>query len=265
MCYTSAMEKKIELLSWNINGIRAVERKGFFEWFKKRKPDILALQEIKAEEHKIPEKFKTIDGYFGFFNPAVRPGYSGTAILTKIKPKSVRYGFGIKKFDDEGRTIIAEFDNFDFYCVYFPNGKMSPERLKFKMDFYEAFLKYINKEVGKGKNVVVCGDVNTAHMEIDLARPQANKKISGFLPKERAWMDKLFAAGYVDTFRNLHPDLKDKYSWWSQMARARDRNVGWRIDYFIVNKRIEEKINKAFILDKVMGSDHAPVGIEIDF
>ena len=254
----------MEILSWNVNGIRAAERKGFTKWLLERKPDILGIQEMKAKKDQLSLFLSQIDGYQAFFNPAQRPGYSGVALYTRIKPKKILEGIGIKSFDDEGRVIIAEFDKFDLYNVYFPNGKSGPVRLKFKMDFYDAFLKHVKAEKKKGKKIIVCGDVNTAHMEIDLARPKANEKISGFLPEERAWVDDFLAEGFIDTFREKHPDKKDEYSWWSQRSGARARNVGWRIDYFLADESLKSKIKDAFILQEVQGSDHAPVGIKIE-
>ncbi|MDP3880809.1 MAG: exodeoxyribonuclease III [bacterium] len=258
------MAKTIEILSWNVNGLRAVERKGFIKWLLKRNPDILGIQELKAQKDQLSVFLKQVDGYEAFFNPAQRPGYSGVALYTRLKPKKILEGIGIERFDKEGRVIIAEFDGFDLYNVYFPNGKMSLERLKFKMDFYDAFLKHVKSEQGKGKKVIFCGDVNTAHEEIDLARPKANEKISGFLREERDWIDKVVKEGFVDTFRKFHPDKKDQYSWWSQRSGARARNVGWRIDYFFVEKALEKRVKDAFILQGVEGSDHAPVGIKLE-
>lgn len=254
----------MEILSWNVNGIRAVERKGFTKWLLERKPDILGIQEMKAKKDQLSIFLSQIDGYQAFFNPAERPGYSGVALYTRIKPKKILEGIGIKKFDDEGRIIIAEFDEFDLYNVYFPNGKSGPVRLKFKMEFYDAFLKHVKAEKKKGKKIIVCGDVNTAHKEIDLARPKANEKISGFLPEERAWIDDFMAEGFVDTFREKYPDKKDEYSWWSQRSGARARNVGWRIDYFLADEGLKSKVKDAFILQDVQGSDHAPVGIKLE-
>jgi exodeoxyribonuclease-3 len=258
------MAKTIEILSWNVNGIRAAERKGFTKWLLERKPDILGIQEMKAKKDQLSIFLSQIDGYQAFFNPAERAGYSGVGIYTRIPPKSIKEGFGVKKFDDEGRVIIAEFDDFDLYNVYFPNGKARQERLNYKMEFYDAFLSHVKKEQKKGKKIIFCGDVNTAHEEIDLARPKANEKISGFLREERDWLDKVVEEGFVDTFRKFHPDKKDEYSWWSQRSGARARNVGWRIDYFFVEKVLEKRVKDAFILQGVQGSDHAPVGITLE-
>ncbi|MDP2629738.1 MAG: exodeoxyribonuclease III [Candidatus Harrisonbacteria bacterium] len=255
--------KTIDLVSWNINGLRAAHRKGLLEWINKTQPDILALQEIKCMPEQCPVEMQEIKGYKSYFNSAQRPGYSGTALYTKLKPESVEVTLGQDHFDVEGRMQRADFKNFVFYNVYFPNGKASPLRLEYKMDFYKHFLKKLQKDLRAGKKLIVCGDVNTAHTPIDLARPKENEKISGFLPEERAWIDELIKAGFLDTFRTLHPEKTGAYSWWSQRSGARQRNVGWRIDYFFVSENLKDKVQAAYILPEVMGSDHAPVGIRL--
>jgi len=252
----------IKIISWNVNGLRAAYRKGFLDWFLTEKPDILCLQEIKANHGQIPRKLRHVEGYSAFFTPAQRKGYSGVAMYTKIKPTSLREGFGIKRFDIEGRIQIAEFEKFLLYNIYFPNGKMSEERLKYKLDFYDAFLKDVNRERDSGHNIIVCGDFNTAHKEIDLARPKENSNVSGFLPVERAWIDTFIENGYIDTFRAFNKE-PGQYTWWSYRTRARERNVGWRLDYFFVNKEFMENVKKSWILSDVMGSDHCPIGLEI--
>jgi len=254
--------KDITLLSWNVNGIRAVHKKGFVDWFKSVKPDILCIQETKAWEEQLPDDLINIDGYHSYFCQGERKGYSGTAIYTKVKPKKITRKIGIKKFDNEGRILAAEYNSFILFNIYFPNGKAKAERLKYKMEFYDAFLKHINKLKKKGKKIVVCGDVNTAHKEIDLSRPKENSKTSGFLPEEREWIDKLLAHGYLDTFR-LFNDQPEQYTWWDMITRARERNVGWRIDYFFISDNLKKQIKDAFILPEVMGSDHCPVGIKL--
>jgi exodeoxyribonuclease III len=253
---------KIRILSWNVNGIRAVHKKGFLEWFKSDNPDILCIQETKATRKQVPPDLRNVEGYHVYFNQAERKGYSGTALYTRIKPEKVDYGLKIDKFDLEGRTIIADYGDFILFNVYFPNGKMSPERLQYKMDFYDAFLEYADKLKEDGRNIVVCGDVNTAHQAIDLARPKENEKISGFLPEERAWIDKFLSHGYVDTFREFNKE-ENQYTWWSYRTRARERNVGWRLDYFFVNQEFTKQVESSYILSEVMGSDHCPVGIDI--
>lgn len=253
----------MRLLSWNVNGIRAADKKGLFEWFKKASPDILCLQEIKAMREQVPPHLNNMPGYNIFWNSAERKGYSGVVTFTKEKPIDIKNGFGIEKFDVEGRALITEFPSFVLFNIYFPNGKKNQERLDYKLDFYDTFLAYADNLKAEGKNIVVCGDFNTAHKEIDLTHPKENEKVSGFLPIERAWIDTFIDHGYVDTFRNFNKE-PNQYSWWDIKTRARERNVGWRIDYFFVNKEFLPNVKKAFILQDVMGSDHCPVGIEIE-
>ncbi|MCF8241959.1 MAG: exodeoxyribonuclease III [Melioribacteraceae bacterium] len=254
--------KKYRLLSWNVNGIRAVSKKGFLEWFEKEQPDILCLQETKAWKEQLNDELINVPGYKSYFAEAEKKGYSGVVIYTKEEPIKIQYGLGIPQFDSEGRTIIAEYKNFVLYNIYYPNGKRSKERLQYKMDFYEAFRKHAADLKSKGKKIIICGDVNTAHKEIDLARPKANEKTSGFLPEEREWMDKFFNEGFIDTLR-MFTDAGELYTWWDMLTRARDRNVGWRIDYFFISDNLRKNITNAFIMQDVMGSDHCPVGIEL--
>lgn len=252
----------LRMVSWNVNGLRAVHRKGFLKWFLEDDPDILCLQETKVSYDQLPKTLKRVDGYHPYFCEAEKKGYSGVAIYSKIKPLKVEYGFGIKKFDDEGRILIAHFEKFTLLNIYFPNGKMSEERLNYKLEFYDALLEHTNNLKSEGKNVVICGDLNTAHKEIDIARPKANEKISGFLPVERAWIDKFLKNGYVDTFRMFNKQ-PEQYTWWSYRSRARERNVGWRLDYFFINEEFRESVKSAGILSDVMGSDHCPVDLEL--
>ncbi|KPJ74442.1 exodeoxyribonuclease III [candidate division TA06 bacterium DG_78] len=253
---------KIRILSWNVNGIRAVYKKGFLDWLLSEKPDILCLQETKASEKQIPEAIKTIEGHHSYFSPASKKGYSGVALFTKQRPKNLLMKFGIKKFDTEGRVIIADYGRFLLFNIYFPNGKASEERLHYKIEFYEAFLHYVDRLRREGKKLIICGDVNTAHREIDLARPKENSKISGFLPEERAWIDTFISHGFIDTFRVFHK-ASGHYTWWDVKSRARERNVGWRIDYFFISDNLKKHLRSSFIMTEVMGSDHCPVGIEI--
>ena len=253
----------IKAISWNINGLRAVQRKGFLEWFEAESPDILCLQETKLTEEQIPPELRKVAGYENHFSSADRKGYSGVALYTKQAPESVSRGFGIERFDNEGRIMIADYGAFVLFGIYFPNGRRSEERLRYKMDFYDAFLDFAEATRSQGKHIIVCGDLNTAHKEIDLARPKANEKTSGFLAEERAWMDRLIDLGYVDTLRQFNQQ-PEQYSYWDQMSKARERNVGWRIDYFFVDQGFASKLSNAFILPEVLGSDHCPVGIEID-
>lgn len=250
----------MRILSWNVNGLRAILKKGFLEWLSKEQPDILCIQETKAHEAQLPEEIRAIPHYHTYFTSAERKGYSGVGLFTKEKPIAVRGGFGTKKFDAEGRTQIVEYPDFILCNVYFPNGKRSKERLRYKMDFYDGFLAFADGLAKKGRRIVVCGDVNTAHKEIDLARPKENAKISGFLPEERAWIDEFIAHGFTDTFRIFTPE-GGHYSWWDYKSRARERNVGWRIDYFFISNNLKKQLTSAFILPGVMGSDHCPVGI----
>ena len=256
--------KKISALLWNVNGIRAVYKKGFLDWFLEEKPDILCLQETKATEKQLPSVLRNIEGYNAYFSSAERKGYSGVALYTKLEPISVEYGFGIEKFDHEGRTLIIEFENFTIFNIYFPNGKASKERLQYKMEFYDAFLEYVEELRRKGKRIIVCGDVNTAHKEIDLARPKPNEKISGFLPEERAWIDKFLSHGYADTFRMFNKE-PNHYTWWDYKTKSRERNVGWRIDYFFISENLKTNLKAAYILSDVIGSDHCPIGIDLVF
>jgi len=252
----------MKLLCWNVNGLRAIDKKGFFPWFQNEAPDILCLQEIKATPEQLPPHLRNLPGYHTFWNPAEKKGYSGVGTFSKIKPLSVKTGFGREEFDSEGRILITAFPTFTLFNIYFPNGKKNKERLQYKLDFYDAFLSYVDNLKAHKHNIIVCGDFNTAHKEIDLARPKENERISGFLPVERAWIDSFVDHGYIDTFRKFHVE-SNQYSWWDLKTGARARNVGWRIDYFFVNKEFLSKVKNAFILQQVMGSDHCPVGIEI--
>jgi len=253
----------MKILSWNVNGIRAADRKGMFNWLKKESPNILCLQEIKALPEQVPPHLRNAPGYHVYWNSAERKGYSGVATFTKKRPLGTKKGFGIEKFDKEGRVLITEYPSFFLFNIYFPNGKKNDERLEYKLNFYDTFLGYADNLKAKGKNIVVCGDFNTAHKEIDLTHPKANENRSGFLPIERSWMDTLVDHGYIDTFRYFNKE-PDQYSWWDLKTRSRERNVGWRIDYFFVNKEFLPHLKKAFIMQDVMGSDHCPVGIEIE-
>lgn len=256
------MPKEITLVSWNVNGIRAAYRKGFMEWLAQAAPDILCLQETRAEQAQVPAALAQLDDYHAFWNASRRKkGYSGTGLLTRLEPVSVQFGLGVDEFDQEGRTIVAEFPSFVLLNCYFPNGGREHERVPFKLAFYEAFLERCEKLRAQGRTVVFCGDLNTAHKEIDLAHPRENRNTTGFLPQERAWIDRVVEAGYVDTFRYFFPDLPEQYTWWSMPARARERNVGWRLDYFFVNVEAEDRATGAFISPEVMGSDHCPVGL----
>lgn len=254
----------MKLVSWNVNGLRAAAKKGFLEWLYEASPDILGLQETKAEAEQLPEEVRNPKGYHSFFSHSKgRKGYSGVALYSKVKPDKVEYGIGIPKFDDEGRIVIGHFGDLVVLNVYFPNGGGGPERLKYKLEFYDAFLRYIEKLRKKGHKVVFCGDVNTAHEEVDLARPKENEKNTGFLPEERAWIDELLYSGYLDTFRIVYPNKTGAYSYWDMKTAARERNVGWRIDYFFIAPELRTRLKGAGISSQVFGSDHCPVYIEL--
>jgi exodeoxyribonuclease-3 len=248
----------VRIYSWNVNGLRAIEKKGFIDWIKEEQPDILCIQETKIQREQINDKLNNIQGYKSYFSCAERKGYSGVATYTKEEPISVSYGIGIEKFDSEGRILICEYDNFILFNIYFPNGQSSEERLRYKLEFYDALFEYCDNLKDKGKKLIICGDYNTAHKEIDLKNPKANSKTSGFLPIEREWIDNIIKRGYMDTFRYFHPD-EVKYSWWSYRFNARKNNAGWRIDYHFVSDNMKDDIIGAEILNEVTGSDHCPV------
>ena len=258
--------KYMRVISWNVNGLRAVHKRGqFLAFIKKEKPDILCLQETKARAEQLPDEIRNISGYYSYFNsPEEKKGYSGVAIYSKEKPQKVEYGMGVKKFDTEGRLLAAHYDDFILLNVYFPNGGGGPARLKYKLDFYDEFLAFIEKLRAKHKNIVFCGDVNTAHEAIDLARPKENEENTGFLPEERAWIDEVVYHGYTDVFRHIYPHKTGAYTYWDMKTRARDRNVGWRRDYFFVSQNLLPKIKSARILLDVYGSDHCPVELVIN-
>lgn len=253
----------MKIISWNINGLRAVLKKGFLDFLNQEHPDIVCLQEIKIADDT-REKLKiTISGYRAYWQGAKRPGYSGTAVLVKegLDDISVKNGFGFSEYDDEGRVQIVETKDFYLLNVYFPNANQELSRLGYRIAFNNELLEYISK-LEKKKPVIIAGDFNVAHEEIDLARPKENMGKAGFTDEERSWMNEILTNNYLDSFRLFFPDKK-QYSWWSFRAAARKRNVGWRIDYFVISSKLRDRIKKAFILDQVLGSDHAPVGIEI--
>ncbi len=254
----------MKLYSWNVNGIRAASEKGLFAWMQSEAPDMLCLQETKLQEANLRPEFTEVESYNDYWNHAEKKGYSGTVTYTRPKPIAVRYGLGLQRFDAEGRVVETEFEEFSLFNIYFPNGQQSEERLRFKLDFYDAALDCFNQRRAAGKSVVICGDYNTAHQAIDLKNPKQNENYSGFLPVERAWLDKLVREGYLDTYRFLHPE-ETKYSWWSYRFQSRSKNIGWRIDYFFVSDDLKTKIKSAEILTDVTGSDHCPILLELDF
>ena len=249
----------MKIVSWNVAGFRACLKKGFEDFFKKLDADIYCLQEVKAEKDQIDFDPK---GYYCYLNPAERKGYSGTLIYTKEKPLSVKFGIGIEEHDHEGRVITAEYDNFYLVNQYVPNVKRDLSRLDYRMIWEDDLKKYL-KRLEKNKPVVVCGDFNVAHTEKDIKNAKANIGNAGFTYEERDKFTKLLESGFIDTFRYYNPDVVDKYSWWSYMGKAREKNVGWRIDYFIVSKDIIENVLNPVIYDEVFGSDHCPIGIDL--
>lgn len=254
--------KKMRILCWNVNGIRAAWKKGLPDWFSAEAPDILCLQETKAQVDQLDHEIIHFEDYKSYWNAAEKKGYSGVAIYTQPEPKRAQIGLDHTEFDKEGRVIELEFDQFILFNVYFPNGGRGPERVKYKLDFYDALFQRAQVLRKRQKNIIICGDYNTAHKEIDLARPKENEKTSGFLPEERAWIDKIVGMGYVDIFRkfNQQPEC---YTYWDQITRARERNVGWRIDYFFVSEEACPMVTNATIHPEVMGSDHCPIELEL--
>ena len=257
----------MKILSWNVNGIRAVEKHGFLSWFEAEAPDVLCLNETKAEPGQLSPALvnpcaKGI-AYKSYWASAKKKGYSGVAIYSKIEPEEVRL-MGKDEFDDEGRTLIAEYKDFTLIAAYFPNSQDERKRLDYKLDFCAAMLRLCNSLVKKGRHFLLSGDYNIAHTPIDLARPRENENNAGYLPEERAWMEKFTKAGHVDTFRHFHPGQKGHYSWWSYRAGARERNVGWRIDYHCVDNAFLPKVKSSVIRPEVTGSDHCPVEITLE-
>ena len=254
----------LTLYSWNVNGIRAAQKKGLLDWITTTQPDILCLQETKAHPDQIDAALRQPDGYHTYWAwSTVKKGYSGVALYSKIEPQEVQIGLGIEEYDREGRTIVADYGDFVLIGAYFPNGSRDHSRVPFKMAYKAAFLDFTEQLRAEGRSVIFCGDVNTAHRPIDLARPQQNEKTTGFLPEERAWIDEVVAKGYIDTFRWLHPDATDAYSWWAYWGKARDRNVGWRIDYFFITPDLAGRVVAAEIHADVTGSDHCPVSLTL--
>lgn len=253
----------MRIFSWNVNGLRAAEKKGFSEWLQRESPDILAVQETKLQEHQLEDSFASVPGWQSYFSHAEKKGYSGTAVYTKQKPEAVSLGIGIDRYDSEGRFVIADYRDFILMNIYFPNGKMNEERLQYKLDFHNDLIVYCQKLRKAGREIIITGDFNIAHNEIDLKNPKANEKFSGFLPIERKWMDRLDELGYIDCFRHLYPDTV-KYSWWTYRFNARQNNAGWRIDYHYITPGLLTHLKNAEIHNDVMGSDHCPVSIELD-
>lgn len=248
----------MKITTWNVNGIRAAVRKGALAWAHTYAPDILCLQEVKARPEQLPAADREIDGYHCYWNPAERPGYSGVAVYARDEPLEVTFGLGDDRFDDEGRVIRLRYPDFTLYNIYFPNGQRGQYRVDYKLDFYACLLDQCDLSHAAGERIIITGDFNTAHREIDLANPRSNQKTSGFLPEERVWIDYYLNHGFVDIFRHLYPD-KVQYTWWTMITNARARNVGWRLDYFLLSQAMVETAEDVIIHDEVMGSDHCPV------
>ena len=250
--------------SWNVNGIRAAQRKGFLDWLHHEQPDVLSVQETKARPEQLDDALRNPEGYHTYWVSAEKKGYSGVGLFSKVEPDDIQLGLGIEKFDSEGRTIIAHYGNVVFMSAYFPNGGRDHSRVPYKMEYKEEFLKYANALRADGKQVVFAGDINTAHNEIDLARPKQNTKTTGFLREERDWIDKVVEQGYIDIYRDLNPEQEGAYSWWSNRSGARERNVGWRIDMFFISPDLRDKVASALIHTDVLGSDHCPISVSLN-
>ncbi len=251
-----------KIVSWNINGLRAIFRKGFGTFLKKNNFDIVCVQETKIDENKVPDELKNVDDFNFYISSALRPGYSGVGIYTKTVPKNFGKGFGIARFDAEGRILWHDYEDFILFNAYMPNGGREKKRLSYKLDFYNAFLSHLKNLLKDKKNIILTGDINTAHKPVDLARPKQNENNTGFLPEERAWIDRLLDAGFIDAFR-LFDSGPDNYTWWDYKTKARERNVGWRLDYFFISKSLKENIKDCKIMSEVMGSDHCPIMLEL--
>jgi exodeoxyribonuclease III len=252
----------LNILSWNVNGLRAIQKKGFIDFIDTYMPDVLGLQETKLQEPQIPEELKAPLGYHSVWNFAERKGYSGTVLYLKKEPDYIKTEFPADVLNGEGRIVEVGYQGLTIFNIYFPNGQKDEERLQYKLDFYDECLIYFDRLRAEGKKLVIMGDYNTAHKSIDLTHPKSNEKYSGFLPIERAWLDKFVAAGYVDTFRHFNQE-PDQYTWWSYRMKAREKNVGWRIDYLFVGDDLIPNLEESYILSDIMGSDHCPIGLKI--
>ncbi len=253
----------IQIYSWNVNGIRAAARKGFLEWLEKTRPDVLGVQEIKARPEQLDHRLRHPDSYATHWAPADRKGYSGVALFSRLPATSVEIGIGAPAYDREGRTILADYGAFVLINAYVPHGARDHSRLDFKMGYKERLFRLCEDLTASGREIVLCGDINTAHREIDLARPKQNKNTSGFLPRERGWLDRFLETGYVDVFRALYPE-RVAYSWWAYWGDARKRDVGWRLDYTFVSPGLMPRVVDAKIHKDVIGSDHCPVSLSLD-
>ncbi|PIE90215.1 MAG: exodeoxyribonuclease III [Acidobacteria bacterium] len=253
----------MKLLSWNVNGIRAAGKKGLWDWFASQQADIVAFQETKAQPSQLDEEVLQPKGYQSYWHSAEKRGYSGVATYTKRQPVKVHTGLDVEEFDREGRSLTLEFDNFVHVNAYFPNSQRNGARLDYKLRFCHAMMSYLKDWVDQGKNVILCGDYNIAHKEIDLKNPKTNQKNAGFLPEERAWMTEFTSQGFTDVFRQWHPNEPDHYTWWSYRPGVRDRNIGWRIDYHCVNNSFADRVKSVGHQSSTMGSDHCPIYLEL--
>ncbi len=254
----------MKITTWNVNGIRAVTKKGAFDWIEENSAEIVCLQEIKAKEDQIDKDPIEKAGYAYYINPAERPGYSGVTNLYSTPPDAMQKGFGEPKFDIEGRVIQFSYPQFELFNIYFPNGGQENKRVPYKLEFYAYLLNYCDQLVKDGKEIIITGDFNTAHKEIDLKNPKSNQKNTGFLPEEREWIDKYLEFGFKDAFRELHPE-EEIYTWWTYRFGARAKNVGWRLDYYLVTEEVFKHTKDVVIHTEVMGSDHCPVSILLDY
>ena len=253
----------LKLLSWNVNGLRAVHRKGFLEWFEAQQAEVVCLQEVRAHPDQLDEELIHPPGYHSVWHPGERPGYSGVTTYSRREPLTVRHGLGVRKIDREGRVLVTEFPSFTVINAYFPNSRHDHSRLGFKLRFCRAMRRLCDRIRKSGKNLVLCGDFNIAHRAIDLRNPKQNKDNPGFLPEERAWMDTFLARCYDDPFRRLHPGEAGRYTWWSYRPTVRERNIGWRLDYHCINRQLADRVAQAEHQPEVMGSDHCPVVLEL--
>jgi exodeoxyribonuclease-3 len=250
----------MKITTWNVNGFRAVMSKNGLDWVDEEVPDILCLQEIKAKPEQIPEELRRREGYEAVWNPAERPGYSGTAVFYRPAPLDISTGLGLAEFDAEGRVIRLQYPDFFLYNIYFPNGGEENKRVPFKLDFYAKLLEICDAHHSRGENLIITGDFNTAHHPIDLANPKQNEKNTGFLPEEREWIDRYLEHNLVDAFRSLYPQ-RVAYTWWTYRMNARARNIGWRLDYFLVSQPLVGRVKDVIVHDEIMGSDHCPVSL----
>jgi exodeoxyribonuclease III len=253
----------MKITTWNVNGIRAVLQKGALNWVNQVQPDVLCLQEVKARREQVTGLDDLLVGYDGYWNSAAKAGYSGVAVFTRVKPLEVTYGLGDERFDSEGRVIRLRFPDFLLYNIYFPNGQRGHDRVEFKLDFYANLLEQCDRLHASGERVVITGDFNTSHREIDLAHPKSNQNTSGFLPQERAWLDRYLEHQFCDVYRRLYPN-KVEYTWWTYISNARARNVGWRLDYFLATEAMVERVRDVVIHADLFGSDHCPVSMIVD-